>query len=366
MPKTPSTSSLRGSLLPGPVTRNGPRHGAVLAVFARALIFAACTAACAPLPRAPAPDPARSLSITDVLAPPRGDPARELRRLPASSDSMAVRLRRAHLLLESGSPGLAARETNRVLFGSLPPSRSEEALAYYLRGRAHAARGDRERAAYDFEQARQRAIDSRLRELIAAAMPPPRPDPSPSRRARSSGAAPARVLERGAWGARRPRPGRMTAMGPIRRITVHHSGTRTPDEPMAKVAARIRGIQRTHMRDNRWADLAYHFLIDRSGRIWRGRELRWQGAHAGGPIRNRGNVGICLLGNFADGPQGQKPSPAQIESLRRLLTSLAETDHVPVDRIYTHRELRATECPGDRLQREVDRLRRELAGFAAK
>jgi hypothetical protein len=42
-------------------------------------------------------------------------------------------------------------------------------------------------------------------------------------------------------------------------------------------------------------DIGYHYIVDRSGAIWQGRRIRYQGAHARGSANN-GNIGIVLLG----------------------------------------------------------------------
>ncbi|MEZ6194769.1 MAG: peptidoglycan recognition family protein [Planctomycetota bacterium] len=103
------------------------------------------------------------------------------------------------------------------------------------------------------------------------------------------------------------------------RITVHHGGEEQPDAPVSKRAAidRMRSYQSAHFQRG-WADIGYHFVIDGAGRIWEGRLTRWQGAHAGNADLNRGNIGICLMGNYEE----RQPSAEQVSALRSLLTWL--------------------------------------------
>ncbi|MBI1853881.1 MAG: N-acetylmuramoyl-L-alanine amidase [Planctomycetes bacterium] len=171
-----------------------------------------------------------------------------------------------------------------------------------------------------------------------------------------------RIIDRASW---HPRPMRRNydPMGQIWRLTIHHSAVRDTDRDFDSCARSIKSIQTTHMGSPKyWADIGYHFLVDRAGRIWEGRPLYIQGAHAGNPEANRGNVGICLLGDFSD----QDLTAEQKSTLRELVVSLMVSNSITIDHVYTHQEIRrqydigATDCPGSRLQGYVDSLRLEL------
>lgn len=161
------------------------------------------------------------------------------------------------------------------------------------------------------------------------------------------------IIDRSNWKARAPRTDRLTALkGSWSRITVHHSdesrsaqtgGTLEDSEEV------VRLIQKFHMEDpeHRWGDIGYHFLIDAAGRIFEGRELGWQGAHAGGPggTNNTQNIGICMLGDFAK----RAPTPAALKSLELLVESLRTQYRIPAARVYAHKEFTTTQCPGPAL-----------------
>ena len=158
----------------------------------------------------------------------------------------------------------------------------------------------------------------------------------------------------------------MNAMGRIYRITVHHSANVARSPSLREAARSIKLDQRYHMSTKGWGDIGYHYLIDPAGRIWQGRNLRWQGAHAGNHALNKGNIGVCLLGKFTAGRSGQAPSRAQISALAALLRQLTHRHRIRQGNIFTHQELEGvvTICPGPRLQRVVDRLRRNMVAAA--
>ncbi|MHC4845756.1 MAG: N-acetylmuramoyl-L-alanine amidase [Planctomycetota bacterium] len=161
------------------------------------------------------------------------------------------------------------------------------------------------------------------------------------------------IRRRAEWSAR-PIRGDYDPMKPITHATVHHSATPTFATAPSQAAAEVRGIQASHQA--KWADIGYHFLIDRAGGIWEGRELRWQGAHEGAGL-NQGAIGICLLGNFELG----SPPSAQLDALRSLLDACSSRFGLTAMDVKTHREVRRdpTACPGRSLQSWVDGYRRQ-------
>ncbi|WP_016696972.1 peptidoglycan recognition protein family protein [Actinoalloteichus spitiensis] len=169
-------------------------------------------------------------------------------------------------------------------------------------------------------------------------------------------------------------------------LTVHH----TAIAPSADHAADIRHVYRLHAVSNGWGDIGYHLLIDPEGRIYEGR-VSGQDGHPvfdrdpqlGAPLavtaghvasHNRGNIGVCLVGDFSV----SAPAPAAVDSLVRVLAALCSwcsldpqgttnwTDPVtgaertmPV--ISGHRDWKVTQCPGDAFLPSFDELRRLVA-----
>jgi N-acetyl-anhydromuramyl-L-alanine amidase AmpD len=144
-----------------------------------------------------------------------------------------------------------------------------------------------------------------------------------------------------------------SARGGWSRITIHHSAKYSKEigtPSSLNVAGAIKDIQTVHRRDEGYGDIGYHFLIDPAGRIWQGRLLDWQGAHAGGE-NNVANIGICLFGNF----NTERPDPRALAALEKLVDALCERHDIARSRVFGHRQLRSTECPGDALMAWVSR-----------
>lgn len=134
-------------------------------------------------------------------------------------------------------------------------------------------------------------------------------------------------------------------MNGIGRITVHHTAVVSTDiRSQADTVRMLNSVRNSHLKRG-WADIGYHYAIDPQGRIWEGRPLSWQGAHV--EDTNEHNLGIVMLGNF----DRQSPTQASLASLDSFLVDSARRYRVPLNRIYTHRELKPTECPGTSLQR---------------
>ncbi|MBK8978139.1 MAG: N-acetylmuramoyl-L-alanine amidase [Planctomycetes bacterium] len=297
-----------------------------------------------------------------VTAPARGESHRELDALRRFPDHPGALLRSAWLLQETGQNAASLRPLNLIVHGLADEQlaargRDVQPLARWLRARAQARLGHPDQAADDLALARQAAVDPGLIAALAAGTGTA---DAPLAEADWRGV-PVRPIPREAWRAAPARGSGMEPMGAIERITIHHSGTVFRAGSRAASIAAIRAIQRDHQDERHWADIAYHYLIDPDGRVWTGRDLRWQGAHAGDPERNRHNVGICLLGNFVPNGQGRPPA-VQLAALRGLVVSLAARHDIAPDQILTHRELKTTECPGPFIQSEIAALRRSLAG----
>ena len=159
------------------------------------------------------------------------------------------------------------------------------------------------------------------------------------------------VIPRTQWAKAGPDRRKINPMGPVRRITVHHEGSTAvwfSDLPTSSL--RLELIRQQHM-SRGWADIGYHFIVDRAGRVWQGRDLWFQGAHVRG--NNEHNIGIMMLGNF----DIQYPSHAQTPALCRVLSLLMRQYRVPVSRIFTHQEIVPTACPGKALQPRMVALR---------
>ena len=130
----------------------------------------------------------------------------------------------------------------------------------------------------------------------------------------------------------------------VHEIIVHCSATRPDwmeDEPIQSKRAEIR---RWHLAKG-WADIGYHWLIDRDGKVLAGRAETVIGAHVEG--HNAGTIGICLIGGHgsaADDRFDQHYTPAQDVTLRQIISSISTRTQIRT--ISGHNQYAPKACPG--------------------
>lgn len=167
----------------------------------------------------------------------------------------------------------------------------------------------------------------------------------------SLSAIPSFVIPRAKWTSSGPKRWLADPMQGINRITVHHDAIMpVPSGAYADSLRRLQLIRKGHL-NNGWADIGYHFAIDPSGRVWQARPLELQGAHV--KDNNPSNLGIVVFGNY----EQIRPTAASLRSLDQLLSYGMQRFGVPISRVYTHRELRPTACPGQNLQAQMNATR---------
>ncbi|MCA9178188.1 MAG: N-acetylmuramoyl-L-alanine amidase, partial [Planctomycetales bacterium] len=131
-------------------------------------------------------------------------------------------------------------------------------------------------------------------------------------------------------------------------IVIHHSGDglirAASDTPLK--------IEQLHREDNGWADIGYHYIIDRQGVIHEGRSLAFLGAHVrydGIPaVNSERKVGVIFCGDFEHqwyDFSDDEIEPKQVEAAKRLVAALRAT--FPITRVVGHGDLDPeTDCPG--------------------
>lgn len=130
----------------------------------------------------------------------------------------------------------------------------------------------------------------------------------------------------------------MTIRKQTKYIAIHCAATKPTQDIGAKE------IRQWHL-DKGWADIGYHFVIRRNGRIETGRQpLESIGAHVAG--YNSVSVGICLIGGVDENMKPENNfTPAQFNSLRTLVRDMVK--RYPGAKVQGHRDFPnvAKACP---------------------
>jgi hypothetical protein len=171
------------------------------------------------------------------------------------------------------------------------------------------------------------------------------------------------IISRATWGAHAADASKLTTTPAINGLTYHHSAD-TSDG-----AAEVLNIQEHHMSlgwygltGNGWGDIGYHFIMDKAGNIYQGRELESApgavggsytlGAHVEGQNTAAG-IGICILGKYeltAIGLSGAEAFPAARQlALEKALSAISRRFNLTAVSLSYH-QARAvsnpTACPG--------------------
>ncbi|WP_027929642.1 N-acetylmuramoyl-L-alanine amidase [Amycolatopsis thermoflava] len=172
----------------------------------------------------------------------------------------------------------------------------------------------------------------------------------------------------------------------VKAVTLHHTDN-SNDYTCDQSAELVRGIYYYHAVTNGWGDIGYNALVDKCGTVFEGRagglNLPTIGAHAGG--FNTSTFGISMLGTYTT----VAPTEATLDAVARLTawklgngytdpsgsTTLVSRGggtskypagtEVTLPTVFGHRDVGATECPGDAGYAQLPALRTratELAG----
>ncbi|ASU80713.1 hypothetical protein CDG81_00725 [Actinopolyspora erythraea] len=165
-----------------------------------------------------------------------------------------------------------------------------------------------------------------------------------------------------------------------RAAIVHHT-VETNDYTCASSAEVVRGLYHYHAVELGWGDIGYHALVDKCGTIFEGRTDGLRRHVVGGHTKgfNGQTFGVALIGNF----QTAAPTESALRSTGRIAgwklgtvgrdplgdTTLVsgggkgnrypEGTAVTLPRIFSHRDVGDTACPGDNVYARMDTIRQE-------
>ena len=133
----------------------------------------------------------------------------------------------------------------------------------------------------------------------------------------------------------------MEKLETIKYLVIHHS-QREIDS--------AKSIKKRHLKRG-WEDIGYHYIINKNGRITKGRNTKYIGAHVKG--HNRNSLGICIIGNF----DKEKPTEKQIKKLLKFLKRLSKKHNIENKNILGHREFKGVTktCPGKNIDLKLIR-----------
>lgn len=161
----------------------------------------------------------------------------------------------------------------------------------------------------------------------------------------------------------------------IKAIVIHHTHDDYDDE--------IKGIQsiyKYHALNRKWGDIGYNYIIWHTGAIFEGRLGGEKSVWAHVKWNNRQTIGISVMWNYQDTPL----NPEQYTALKNLILYLVEKYEIDMTKkiafhrlclqwpcpnyletlyyypLIGHRDAGHTQCPGDALYRDMQKIRREI------
>lgn len=195
------------------------------------------------------------------------------------------------------------------------------------------------------------AATARLGALIAALLP--------GIAAAAGGVPQPDICDRDCWDARPP-SSTPSQMSSLNRAVIHHTAISANYDTTSieESKAQVRAVQNYHMDVNGWSDIGYHFLADKLGNAFEGREgsidSRPRGAHDG---VNDASMGFSMMGYFHD-PYDQEPTEAIRCAVYNLIAWKIPDPYdafgagsyggmSQVGFLAGHRDVKSTACPGD-------------------
>jgi hypothetical protein len=162
-----------------------------------------------------------------------------------------------------------------------------------------------------------------------------------------------RLVKRSEWGAARARGRERLDRNDVRGVALHYSGVDSDEQALHRnCARRVRAMQRYHMEQRGWLDIAYNHVACVHGYVFVGRGFGVRSAANGTKTANDRYFAVCFLGN--DTPGRADVTPAAYAALGELLRSYDR--RIPRAMVVRpHSVFVATPCPGDELRRYIAR-----------
>ncbi|XP_016971647.1 peptidoglycan-recognition protein LC isoform X7 [Drosophila rhopaloa] len=155
------------------------------------------------------------------------------------------------------------------------------------------------------------------------------------------------ILKVAQWGGR-PAKNKLAEQAlPVNRVVISHTAAEGC-ESREVCSARAKVVQSFHMDSWDWDHVGYNFLVGGDGRVYEGRGWNYVGAHTKG--YNKGTIGISFIGTFTR----TRPNERQLKACQLLLDEGVRLKKLTSEyRLYGHRQLSATESPGEELYKII-------------
>jgi uncharacterized protein with LGFP repeats len=184
---------------------------------------------------------------------------------------------------------------------------------------------------------------------------------------------------RAGWGANEGLVRGTSGANQCKAVVIHHTAG-TNSYTSAESAQLVRGILTYHTQTLGWADIGYNVLVSKYGQIFEGRSgglhRNITGAHAYG--FNTGSFGISVMGNYQSTavPSAARTAVARLVGWKLLTTfqtSATGTSSwtpgegtrfpagktISLPKMFGHRDVNYTDCPGTALYNQFGTLRSE-------
>ena len=136
--------------------------------------------------------------------------------------------------------------------------------------------------------------------------------------------------------------------GEVRGVAVHYTGMNADEQRSHRnCPARVRAIQRYHMDEKGWLDIAYNHLFCRHGFVFVGRGFGARSAANGTAESNDHYFAVCFLGDDSVGRADVTPEARR--ALQQLIREYRRRYPAARD-VRPHSDFYATACPGDELR----------------
>nr|WFL37688.1 peptidoglycan recognition protein D [Antheraea pernyi] len=154
-------------------------------------------------------------------------------------------------------------------------------------------------------------------------------------------------VSRSQWNARKPNE-TLPLQTPVPYVVIHHSATPAACYTKEECCIAMRSMQNFHIDGRRWWDIGYHFGVGSDATVYEGRGWSALGAHS--LHFNSVSIGICVIGDWT----GSLPPADQIKATKSLIAAGVDLGYIRPDyKLVGHRQVRATECPGDALYENI-------------